>query len=382
MSASCRFLVAISLLLIWVTSSADGGVNLELRPTEQSVLVGEIASVGLYAVSDTTENQMVRGMQVVLRWDPAYLRLSGVKDDGAPPWILSGFYDDSGMGGLNNTFDDGNAFYQAASDFWSPAWATPDGVLVTTFLFEALVQTPGTVGSILPALGEHATTQVFGEKPKEDVTGTLGQCAVTVHWGRLHVEPIDSCGAQPGDTVVVLLKVSDLPEPINGVQALVKFDSQNLEFAGVLPGDGNGFPWDSATEVYETVDQDTLTYAVLLIAGGSSEDFVVARIFFVFTGAATVQLAPEAPPLVTKLSLASTGATRIPQLHGPAILADRGDWDLNGQVDLLDHASWLVCLGGPEVGYSSGECCKGDFDRDGDVDMADFARFTTVFLAP
>ena len=52
-----------------------GDVNLELRPVEPPVRVGDVVEIGLYAVSDDQTDQIVRGMQVILQWDPVHLGL-------------------------------------------------------------------------------------------------------------------------------------------------------------------------------------------------------------------------------------------------------------------------------------------------------------------
>ena len=55
-----------------------------------------------------------------------------------------------------------------------------------------------------------------------------------------------------------------------------------------------------------------------------------------------------------------------------------GDFDGNGDVDLLDHAGFLQCLAGPEQTVFVGECSCMDFDHDGDVDLGDYTLFSLV----
>jgi hypothetical protein len=59
-----------------------------------------------------------------------------------------------------------------------------------------------------------------------------------------------------------------------------------------------------------------------------------------------------------------------------------GDWDGDGDVDLVDFAALADCLGGPGVDATE-DCVSSDLDMDGDVDLADFGVFTRSFgIAP
>jgi hypothetical protein len=331
---------------------------------------------------------MVRGMQVILQWDPVFLGLDEAQplvNNGPYTWLLSGFYDDSGADGLNDTWEDGNAYYQAAGNFESPAWATPEGLLVTTFRFNALNPTLETEIAIVPAFGEYTATQVFGEQVGEDVTGTLGTTTIMVEpaidWGTLTVEVQGGmCGVEPGETVTVLVRVSDLLQPVNGVQMLVEFDDTVLVFSGVMAGDGAGSPWDSAAVASEEVEGGVLTYALVLLGDESDEDAVVARLDFVFQPDAipavgTVQLLTQLPPLLTKFTAGGTAITVIPELGEPLAIASPGDLDFDEDVDLADLAQLLS-----NYGTTSGAAYEdGDLDCDGDVDLSDLAALLAVY---
>jgi hypothetical protein len=354
-------------------------------------------------VSDNETDQIVRGVQVILLWDSSYLSLADLEHNGPYTWQFSAFFDDSPADGLNADcgpavfcdpytglpYNDGNAYYQAGASFYEDAYATPEGLLVVSFVFDALAYTPATEVSIPGAFGEYTTTQVFGEEPGEEVTGTLGSAPVTVHpqvdWGVLAVDAPDAaCGFYPGDTVTVLLTVSDLLSPINAVQSLIEFDADLLSLVGITPGDGSGSPWDSAVEIHEEVDAGVITYAVLLVAGESDADAVVATLEFTVLPSAgfqvgAVQLLAQVPPLLTELTLASTGDAIIPDLHGPAVIAHPGDGDSDGDVDLDDHGGLVSCLTGPGATGPLGDCCRFDFDRDEDVDLGDFGALVAVF---
>ncbi len=55
-----------------------------------------------------------------------------------------------------------------------------------------------------------------------------------------------------------------------------------------------------------------------------------------------------------------------------------GDADEDGDVDLVDYASFESCMSGPDTTPGSG-CDVFDFDQDVDVDLEDFERFQNYF---
>ncbi len=171
-------------------------VDLEWRPAVQTVVVGGTVEVGLYAVSVNALDQPIQNIGAVLGWDHPLIKLLGNKicdgglNDGAPclsssdcspvgtscidvceagsdplcyacpagdppgapasyNWMSSGFPNDSGLDGLNDPFaglpsNDGDCYYIAIKQivcngsFAPPAYAPPDGLLVTKFRFEVL----------------------------------------------------------------------------------------------------------------------------------------------------------------------------------------------------------------------------------------------------
>lgn len=167
--------------LMFASTAAPGAINLEWRAAQQIARPGDIVDVGLYAVSDNGVNQSFYSMDVLLQWDPATLQLQGVVNNGPFPWLFSTFFPDSQLDGLNNTFADGDAKYTAAAQFLAPASATPAGLLVTTFRFQALAGTPSNIVSIPLALGQSSQTAVYGTAfPGQNVTGTRGSAEVVI----------------------------------------------------------------------------------------------------------------------------------------------------------------------------------------------------------
>ncbi len=382
---------------------ADGNlVDLELRSSQVTWEIGDVVEIGLYAVSTSGFPEIVRGMQVILEWDPQYLELAGLNNNGPYTWLFSSFFSDAGADRLNADcgpdvfcqpytglpYNDGDAYYQAGANFTTPALATPGGLLITTFRFNAVAETPLTTVQVPLAAGTSTQTQVFGDEPGSDITGTVGSVAVQLvvpHWGTLDMRaPGASCGVWPGDMVTVELHATGMEKPVNGVQALISYDEAVLQYVDVLLGDGAGSPWDTAAVVQEDESGGQITYAVVLLGTETQTDGVVARLLFVATeglssSLGTVSLESNVPPLSTKLTCAGTGITVIPALQGPAFIANVGDWNRDGIIDLADHARVPACLQGPGVTAIDDDCCRFDFDRDGDVDLRDFAEFAVVF---
>jgi len=168
-----RWLVCLAAPLA-LHSSASARVDLELRAAPGTIQVAETFDVRLYAVSDSLVDQPISALDTLLQWNPAEMLLVGLQNNGPYAWFQSGFPDDSGLDGLNNSFLDGNAKYTALSQFTTAAQASPDGLLVTTFRFQALAPAPGADIALPDSLGDWSHTQVFGiDFPNQDVTGAL-----------------------------------------------------------------------------------------------------------------------------------------------------------------------------------------------------------------
>ena len=59
-----------------------------------------------------------------------------------------------------------------------------------------------------------------------------------------------------------------------------------------------------------------------------------------------------------------------------------GDYDSDGDVDLVDFKHFSSCFNGPNRAYSTAGCGDADFDSDGDVDLVDFSTFQACFNGP
>lgn len=179
---SCVMTGAVFALGMLATAGAVADpISLEWRPANQVVTVGSTVNVGLYAVSDDAVNDIISVMDVILEWDPAYLNLIGVDNNGPYTWMSSGF-PAAAPGGLNPDHSDGNALYTARSQFPpSPfAEATPEGLLVTTVQFMALAETPGTPLTIPEDHPDGAETIIVSEIPGLDIHSNLGSATIVI----------------------------------------------------------------------------------------------------------------------------------------------------------------------------------------------------------
>jgi len=184
-----RFTIATLLLLVFgLTGATYAAVNLEWRPSQQAVGVGDTATIGLYMVASGAASEMVGSMDVVVLWDPAYLGAPSLGDplpwwdsDGySLVWDINAYYEDPpGTAKLNN---DGDCMYTAWAPLgsWNSVEVTPGGVLAVEFQFTALAVTSGTWVTIAPTYGLYTTAVYDGSQGNLDIKGTLGSALVVV----------------------------------------------------------------------------------------------------------------------------------------------------------------------------------------------------------
>jgi len=168
--------------VILLGAAVQAEVDLEWQVENQDVHVGETVRIGFYAVADNDgADEPFCAMQVVVLWDGEFLLLQGNDDNGPYDWASSGFPDDGGLDGLNDAFDDGDAYYHAWAQFGDPAVATPEGLLVTTFEFEALAATETTTVQIVAFYGDYSETAVLDDEyPGWNIVGDLGSATVEI----------------------------------------------------------------------------------------------------------------------------------------------------------------------------------------------------------
>ena len=159
-------------------------INLEWRPAAQTVEVGDTVDVGLYAVVGPGEHQYFRALDMVFTWDTTYLDLLGLDATGAVDLLSSDFPYPDTLYNINEADppQDGDGYYQAFAPLGPGVDVYDAGVLLTTFQFEALAESLGTLVDI-PAYGgdpELETTVWGGGGANRDRTGTLGDAWIEI----------------------------------------------------------------------------------------------------------------------------------------------------------------------------------------------------------
>ncbi len=176
------------LMAMVAASPARANINLELRPSFQSVFVGNTVSVDLYAVSDSAFSQSFAAVEVLLNWNTTYLSLLGADMTGSPMGISPGFALDNPYG-LNASLADGDAKWVGFAPFGPPIAATTSGTFVVSFDFQALSATSPTTLINIPTFdmpnaggGIGDSTKVYdGTIPNFLVTGTLSGATVQIN---------------------------------------------------------------------------------------------------------------------------------------------------------------------------------------------------------
>ncbi len=228
-----RAIVMVVGLFCWAVP-AQGEINLEFRPANQVVSVGDPVNVGLYAVSDSDSDQPLLSVQVIFSWDVNFLQLLGLDQTGAVG-LAGSFFPAGDPFGLNEEIppQDGDGLYIAFAPPGSPVAATPAGTLLTTFQFLALDETAGTPVDILASGGDPAGQTVVSDSTG-DVTGTLSGAIVEILVATPNPKLIltaDPTSADAGETVVITLSMADLgANEANGFQAFLRFDSTRLTY--------------------------------------------------------------------------------------------------------------------------------------------------------
>jgi hypothetical protein len=237
---SCLRLVAAGSLIAFA-AEAVAEIDLEWRTPLPYVVVGQTFEVGLYAVSDDDTDQTVAGVDALMTWEPGALLLEGKIDNGPYAWLGSAFFDDRNLDRFNADcgpdvfcdpytwlpYNDGDAHYTAFA-ISPPAFATPEGLLVTTMVFTAAMPTSGTqVDFILGPTDYHQATRVLSADPAGVVvTGAMRSLTL----------PIVACGSHGDFDGDCTLGLGDVP---SFGSCLTGPDGGPME-AGCEPGDVDG----------------------------------------------------------------------------------------------------------------------------------------------
>jgi hypothetical protein len=164
-----------AMMAVALAAATRADINLEWRPAHTVTTVGAEVCLGLYAVSDAPLDQHFSAVQAIIAWDPDHLRLIGTDQTDAITLFSAGFMPDDAFG-LNEASPpaDGDGLWTGLA-FPDVLPATPDGSLLTTMIFEALLPADGTGVAILPSAGDPlGYTKVIGDVPGLDVLGHIG----------------------------------------------------------------------------------------------------------------------------------------------------------------------------------------------------------------
>ncbi|UCC30741.1 MAG: hypothetical protein JSU86_00390 [Phycisphaerales bacterium] len=406
-------LAAIATVVSSAGPHARAAVDLELRAERETFGVGSVVDVGLYAVSD--EGTVFSGLDVLITWDPAVLGLSEPAIDNGPhDWsFVFGFLSDEQLDRLNADcgedvfcdpytslpFNDGDAMFQAAS--FSSATATAEGVLVATFRFNALSETPLTEIAIVDTLGgQHSVTRVLQPGGME-VTGNLSGASITI-LGMAALSVWDlSAPAGRIQAVVVSGTVSD--RPTFGVEIVAELvarpgNTGTVTFTEAPPVDilQVGDPWPMAG-VFTPFDTDLSSSPDRNGSIDDSGSWVPVPV--TFSGALTVF------PVVTSADAQGVWDMRLSTSYGTSsfwqeldttlrdgtlTIVELGNGNGDAAIDMFDFSEFQLCFTGrldpidpPAYGLTPGlSCGVYDFDDDGDIDDYDYAAFQDVALGP
>lgn len=185
LSTSLGGIVAFSVVASVHAGGAGPLINLEFRPSFQSVNVGSVVSIGIYA-SSTFATRTLSSYDLIFSWDPTFLQLTGLDNTGAVPMAANAFYNAAATGGINESIPpaDGTGMvtgFAIPMPINAPV-ATTSGILLTTLKFNALALTPSTPLTILSSAGTPTkfSMVVDGEVPNLDVTGSFSNAAVQI----------------------------------------------------------------------------------------------------------------------------------------------------------------------------------------------------------
>lgn len=408
--------VVVVLLIGSLSLRASAGlVDVEWRPSSQSADVGGIVDIQLYIFAPFSV-ETVAGVEAVVVWDPTSLELLGITDPcrvdpcapGTYNWLDSKFPDDSRLDGLNDTFEDGDAFYQAFGQLGAggAAVVTVDGLHVTTFHFRVLRAGPTQV-ELLPTFGNFSKTRVFdGVTPGADITGTIGPSATVDASGCAPAVTFTATmrylTVTPGGTVtpIALKLFGDEGDPdVTCVSSFVQDDGSigdtpffqsGLEWGtvfvagmNIVPGETYGLTIDCDPVSGPLLSESrTATTSEWGDSNGNGEvtfddvSLVINASNGVFGEGITLQQADIAPcepdGVVDELDV-----NAVFDAFGGFPYPCPGACD--AALDLEFFTQFVPCLEGPDTAVP-GACVQFDFDFDQDVDLNDLRHLQENFV--
>jgi len=166
--------VVLTLALVEAAGFRAGGalVDLELQPAHQQVGMGDVVEIQIVARAPTP--QCINGIDAIIAWDPNVLTLTGHdQTDAGYVWLTAGFLNDPDD--INDDLSDGDGLFTALAFPGNPAFADPNGLVVTTLRFEPVALSSGTVVRFLSQLGQFGHTRVLCGG---NITGDISSTAI------------------------------------------------------------------------------------------------------------------------------------------------------------------------------------------------------------
>ena len=206
--------IVVSIMFASTAMATEPLINLEWRITPQTVEAGHPVNIGLYAVCNPGETQLMRAADVVFTWDPTKLQFLGIINTfpGTIPALSSPLpaNDPYHLNGATIPPTDGNGYYRWWANLGQPVTVTNQGSLMTTFQFTALAPTAGTIVDVADFGGNPVLyTRVLGSAEAGTVvTGTLGSAEVMI-FGRCSptVGDVNGDGDDDWDDVAAAVQV-------------------------------------------------------------------------------------------------------------------------------------------------------------------------------
>lgn len=403
-TAGCRLVAALLVFLSHAlatgVSIAFGGVELTWRTQTPQAGVGATLDVQLFARSTTAVPEAISGLDAIVTWDPASLDLLKAEPSDPSAWLLAGLFNDAAADGLNNTYADGNAYFQALSQFTTPAMATPAGLSVANFRFRALGPSGEAEVHVERTLGGATRSRVFQfGAVNSDILTSLGNVSVKVlakaSLASSEVSLVAgrraeawAYGALDGGMTfgaTVMLQLVPLP----GAAGVVEFTAAppvDVSQAGdPWPGFGTFTPYDTnapgvGAKLNGSVDDNGVFVPVMTTYDGALSAFPLEASADA-AGDWAVRLATTAGDshwegIATSLE---SGVVRI---------VDPGDGDGDSFVDLRDFSELQNCFtaavkpgGGQAFSLEPRRRCGVyDFDDDGDIDGSDVLSLEAALM--
>ncbi len=159
-------------------------VDLALTPDSTTIAVGDTVQLDVFATPQLGLSTTTSGLDIIMNWENSFLSLTEAIPNPLVDWVATGFPNDAALDGLNNDQTDGEVVYQLLAPFVTGASIPSEGLLVASFVFEAIQATPAgdaTDVSMPLAAGQFTMTTVTdGTIPGLNILGDTFGSSITI----------------------------------------------------------------------------------------------------------------------------------------------------------------------------------------------------------